>query len=85
MTDRTIKRRTILAGTLGNALEWYDFAIYGFMAPILGQAFFPAEDKVASLLAAFGVFAPIYYFMAVALLQFIALLGLKEMAGKPLL
>ncbi|MEM7120826.1 MAG: MFS transporter [Pseudomonadota bacterium] len=57
MTKRAVKRRTILAGTLGNALEWYDFAIYGFMAPILGQAFFPAEDKVASLLAAFGVFA----------------------------
>ena len=49
--------RTVLAGTIGNVLEWYDFAVYGFLAPILGRAFFPADDPVASLLAAFGVFA----------------------------
>lgn len=50
-------RRNILAGAIGNALEWYDFAVYGFLAPILGRLFFPAEDTVASLLAAFGAFA----------------------------
>lgn len=50
-------RRNILAGTIGNALEWYDFAVYGFLAPILGRIFFPAEDSVASLLAAFGALA----------------------------
>jgi len=38
-------------------LEWYDFAVYGTLAPILGKLFFPADDPVASLLAAFGVFA----------------------------
>jgi MHS family proline/betaine transporter-like MFS transporter len=31
--------------------------IYGYLAPILGKLFFPASDPVASLLAAFGVFA----------------------------
>ena len=51
------KWRNIVAGAVGNALEWYDFAIYGYMAPILGKLFFPSEDAVASLLAAFGVFA----------------------------
>jgi len=55
--DSTATRRVIAASTVGNALEWYDFAIYGLMAPILGKLFFPADDAVASLLAAFGVFA----------------------------
>jgi MHS family proline/betaine transporter-like MFS transporter len=50
-------RRNVVAGTIGSVLEWYDFAIYGYLAPILGKLFFPASDPVASLLAAFGVFA----------------------------
>src|SRR5262245_38165788 len=50
-------RRNVLAGVIGNVLEWYDFAVYGFLAPLLGTLFFPADDRVASLLAAFGVFA----------------------------
>lgn len=50
-------RGNLLAGMTGNVLEWYDFAVYGFLAPILGQRFFPDDDPVASLLAEFGVFA----------------------------
>ncbi len=58
MTERpTNLRRNVVAGAVGNSLEWYDFAVYGYMAPILGRLFFPSEDEVASLLAAFGVFA----------------------------
>lgn len=48
---------TILAGIMGNILEWYDFAIYGFFAPILGRLFFPSEDPAISLIASFGAFA----------------------------
>ena len=51
------RRRNVLSGAIGNVLEWYDFAVYGTMAPVLGKLFFPADDPVASLLAAFGVFA----------------------------
>ena len=47
----------ITAGVAGNILEWYDFAIYGFFAPVLGQLFFPAEDPTTSLIASFGAFA----------------------------
>lgn len=50
-------RRTIAAGTIGNLLEWYDFAIYGYFAATIGRVFFPAEDSVAQVLAAFGIFA----------------------------
>lgn len=47
----------IAAGTVGNILEWYDFALYGFMASILSGLFFPGEDRLVSLIATYGVFA----------------------------
>jgi MHS family proline/betaine transporter-like MFS transporter len=50
-------RRVIAAGMIGNVLEWYDFAIYGYFAAQIGRYFFPHEDAVAQLLSAFGVFA----------------------------
>jgi MHS family proline/betaine transporter-like MFS transporter len=50
-------RRAIAAGMIGNVLEWYDFAIYGYFAASIGRHFFPHEDAVAQLLSAFGVFA----------------------------
>ena len=50
-------RRTIAVGAIGNVLEWYDFAIYGYFAASIGRAFFPREDPVAQVLAAFGIFA----------------------------
>src|SRR5687767_2172555 len=49
--------RIITAGAIGNVLEWYDFAVYGYFAAAIGRAFFPSEDKVAQVLAAFGIFA----------------------------
>ena len=42
---------------LGNLLEWYDFAIYGYLAQPLGDAFFPTESSSAALLSSFAVFA----------------------------
>ena len=50
-------RRVVAAGTIGNLLEWYDFAIYGYFAATIGRVFFPAENAVAQVLAAFGIFA----------------------------
>jgi MFS transporter, MHS family, proline/betaine transporter len=51
------KRRVIAAGMIGNVLEWYDFAIYGYFAAEIGRQFFRQEDPVSQLLSAFGVFA----------------------------
>ena len=50
-------RRVIAAGAIGNVLEWYDFAVYGYFAAAIGRAFFPKEDAVAQVLSAFGIFA----------------------------
>src|SRR5262245_30342463 len=49
--------RLIAAGTVGNVMEWYDFAVYGYLAATIGQHFFPSENATTSLIAAFGVFA----------------------------
>lgn len=51
------RRMSILAGIIGNVMEWYDFAIYGFFAPVLGRLFFPSADPTTSLIASFGAFA----------------------------
>ena len=37
-------RRVLIAGAAGNAMEWYDFAVYGYFAPIIGARFFPSRD-----------------------------------------
>src|SRR6195256_3544201 len=50
-------RRVIAAGAIGNVLEWYDFAVYGYFAATIGRIFFPNQDPVAQLLSAFGIFA----------------------------
>lgn len=50
-------KRVILSCMVGNALEWYDFVLYGYFATTIGQLFFPKFSLVASLMATFGVFA----------------------------
>lgn len=51
------RRKVILAGLIGNVMEWFDFAVYGYFASIIGTHFFPSEDPSVSLIAAFGAFA----------------------------
>jgi MHS family proline/betaine transporter-like MFS transporter len=49
--------RQIAAGSVGNVLELYDFAVYGFLAPVIAANFFPAGGASGGVLAAFAVFA----------------------------
>ncbi|MFM9154788.1 MAG: MFS transporter [Polynucleobacter victoriensis] len=46
-----------LAGALGNTLEWFDFAVYGYFATALGKVFFPLDDPSFQTVASFGIFA----------------------------
>jgi MHS family proline/betaine transporter-like MFS transporter len=59
MSQRTASamKRTVLAGAIGNVLEWYDFALYGYFAPAFAALFFPSDSPSLSLISAFGVFA----------------------------
>ena len=52
-----VRRKVVAAGIIGNVMEWYDFAVYGYFARTIGNLYFPTEDPGASLLAAFAVFA----------------------------
>jgi MFS transporter, MHS family, proline/betaine transporter len=49
--------RTALAGLIGNVLEWFDFAVYGYFASDIGRQFFPQSSASAQQLLAFAVFA----------------------------
>jgi MHS family proline/betaine transporter-like MFS transporter len=54
-SDRT---RAVVAASIGNALEWFDFAVFGFFAVTIAKVFFPSDDPTFSLLltyAGFGV------------------------------
>jgi MFS transporter, MHS family, proline/betaine transporter len=53
-------RRLIVAATIGNVLEWFDFVIYGFFAVTIAEVFFPAGNPTVSLLITFGAFGLAY-------------------------
>ncbi len=50
------RRAAIMAGVIGNVLEWYDFAVYGYFVPVISQLFFPNQTPLVSLLLTFSVF-----------------------------
>lgn len=54
--------RRLLFGALANAVEWYDFCMFGFLASQIGRAFFPHSASPAlELIRAFGVFAAAFF------------------------
>jgi MHS family proline/betaine transporter-like MFS transporter len=53
--------RLIVAATIGNVFEWFDFVVYGFFAVTLAEVFFPAGNPTVSLLVTFGAFALAYF------------------------
>lgn len=50
-------RRAATASFMGNFVEWFDYAAYGYLAAVIAVVFFPAADKTTGLLAAFAIFA----------------------------
>jgi MFS transporter, MHS family, proline/betaine transporter len=50
-------KKVIVAGMIGNGLEWYDFMIYGLLATTIGAQFFPVDGVYNQLILSFGVFA----------------------------
>lgn len=60
--ERSQRRRAVVAASIGNALEWFDFVIFGYFATTIAQLFFPSSSDVTSLLVAFVTFG-ITFFM----------------------
>lgn len=51
------RRRILIAANLGNALEWFDFVIYGYLSATFSQLFFPSANDITSTLLVLGTFA----------------------------
>jgi MFS transporter, MHS family, proline/betaine transporter len=60
--DPRTLRRVILAAAVGNFVEWFDFAVYGFLATLLTHQFFPNGDPAIALMKTFAVFAVAFAF-----------------------
>src|SRR5260370_31659781 len=51
-----MRRRVVISSTIGNALEWFDFTVFGLFASVLSKLFFPADNPSSSLLLTFATF-----------------------------
>jgi MFS transporter, MHS family, proline/betaine transporter len=56
----TTLTRAVVAATIGNVLEWFDFVVYGFLAVTIAEVFFPTGNPTVSLLVTFGAFGLAY-------------------------
>lgn len=54
---KTQSSSSIVAGLIGNVMEWYDFALFGYFVPYISSAFFPSNNATSSLLKTWAVFA----------------------------
>ena len=59
--QRTRQWNAVIAASIGNALEWFDFVVYGFFAITIARLFFPAADEGTSLLVALATFGVTYF------------------------
>ncbi|MFB7461580.1 glycine betaine/L-proline transporter ProP [Streptomyces sp. NPDC056188] len=57
VTDEAAVQRAVKAASLGNAMEWFDFGIYSYLAVTIGHVFFPSGNGTVQLLSSFATFA----------------------------
>lgn len=57
LVDRSLLNRAVAAAALGNAMEWFDFGVYGYIAVTLGHVFFPSDNPAVQLIATLATFA----------------------------
>lgn len=50
-------KKVAIASFIGNFVEWFDYASYGYLAAVITVVFFPQNSPISGLLATFGVFA----------------------------
>lgn len=55
--EKKLLARAATASFIGNFVEWYDYAAYGYLATVIAAVFFPNVSPASGLLATFGVFA----------------------------
>jgi MHS family proline/betaine transporter-like MFS transporter len=58
VTDPEQMRQSLKGASIGNFMEWYDFGVYGYIATVLAQVFYPGDSVSAvHLLATFSTLA----------------------------
>ena len=55
-------QKAITAAALGNAIEWFDFGVYGYVAYVLGKVFFPDTSPSVQMIAALATFSVPFIF-----------------------
>ncbi|HEY3682617.1 MAG TPA: MFS transporter [Streptosporangiaceae bacterium] len=55
-SERAI-RKAVAAAAMGNAVEWFDFALYGYLSAIMIKIFFPSQSPAVQAMATWGIFA----------------------------
>ncbi|MFF7899443.1 MULTISPECIES: MFS transporter [unclassified Streptomyces] len=59
--DPATRRRVVAASFIGNFVEWFDYAAYGYLAATISTVFFPDTNRTTALLATFSVFAVSFF------------------------
>lgn len=62
LVDSKSLKRSVVAGSIGVFVHWFDWAVYAYLAGTIATVFFPEENKTAGLLSAFAVFAISFFF-----------------------
>ncbi|WP_436374790.1 MFS transporter [Cytobacillus sp. BC1816] len=57
VVDSSVAKKSMMGTSIGNAMEWFDFGIYSFLAVTIGKVFFPEIDPSFQLIYAFATFA----------------------------
>ncbi|WP_246333770.1 hypothetical protein [Thermoactinomyces mirandus] len=57
VVDAESSRKAVVATAVGNAMEWFDFGIYSYLAATIGQVFFPEASGTMQLVYSFATFA----------------------------
>ncbi|PJZ07039.1 metabolite-proton symporter [Pantoea rodasii] len=65
-------KRVLIAGSVGNFIEWYEFAVYGFMATLIAKNFFQLEGEsaITSLILTYAAFAIAFFFRPLGAILF---------------
>ncbi len=66
------QKRALIAGSVGNFIEWYEFAVYGFLATIIAQNFFRLEGETAltGIILTYASFAIAFFFRPLGAIVF---------------
>ncbi|WP_193341085.1 MFS transporter, partial [Pseudarthrobacter sp. AB1] len=57
VVSKETRRRVVAASFIGNFVEWFDYAVYGYLAVTIAAVFFPESDPQTGLLLTFALFA----------------------------